>query len=198
MYIWCLVRAFVYIIIYTIIIYSQGAKRDRFQIAESEIKKIIIKWPAKKKGSVHVCNVSAFWISAAWIVFIDSHCVFHCRLSVVARLLSTHNSNDFDARTNTNTNTNKHTHTQKHRHGPETHRHYLVHFLAHNFFTSFTRLWMLCKSRRTFWSHFIRSFAPATAHKWRNFGWACKWPNKCTQYFFYNARWSYLCFDDDE
>lgn len=32
--------------------------------------------------------------------------------------------------------------------------------------------------------NFIRSLALATAHKWRNLDWECKWPCKCTRFFF--------------
>lgn len=96
------------------------------------------------------------------------------------------NSNDFVERTRAHMHARTRLNLKTHSENETAHENNLVHFLANIFFTCIQHVyWMLCKMSADFFDrNFIRSLALATAHKWRNLDWECKWPCKCTRVFF--------------
>lgn len=97
------------------------------------------------------------------------------------------NSNDFVERTRAHMHARTRLNLKTHSENETAHENNLVHFLANIFFTCIQHVyWMLCKMSADFFDrNFIRSLALATAHKWRNLDWECKWPCKCIHGFFF-------------
>lgn len=110
-------------------------------------------------------------------------------VSCVARLLSTQFQWFFFVveRTRAHMHARTRLNLKTHSENEIAHENNLVHFLANIFFTCIQHVyWMLCKMSADFFDrNFIRSLALATAHKWRNLDWECKWPCKCTRFFLF-------------